>query len=399
MARSAAGQLTIVDISDGIDPIVAFATNENHTFSASEDGSVTTATRTGFSSGIRVFVGQDAADFIPSGTLTAGIENTPQYRITSIGYVNADGTTQTGTGFGTPSVADTDNNAVITIPSITTSANPTVTLRVRMQVRNNRGVLVDNIDTIITLTIVRNGAGGQIVELVTTGQSFRADSSGTTINNATTNPDIIISIQTQGTTGNISIATSQNGEAFVNRSSTNAGVGQIAGYDTDGSGAFLTGNFPTAQNGVARLQITRANFGNNRAMAIRVSGASGGQDTITLFRVDQGNNGNDAIIVNVVSSNGNIFRNGAGAAKTLTAMVYDAGTGSQLTSGVSYTWTRSGSGSVSAGAVRVTSSTNRTVVATGGVEASGTEYQTIIVGEEDVDTEEVFTCTVDTNEI
>ena len=134
-------------------------------------------------------------------------------------------------------------------------------------------------------------------------------------------------------------------------------------------------------------------------MAIRVSGASGGQDTITLFRVDQGNNGNDAIIVNVVSSNGNIFRNGAGAAKTLTAMVYDAGTGSQLTSGVSYTWTRSGSGSVSAGAVRVTSSTNRTVVATGGVEASGTEYQTIIVGEEDVDTEEVFTCTVDTNEI
>ena len=160
MARSAAGQLTIVDISDGIDPIVAFATNENHTFSASEDGSVTTATRTGFSSGIRVFVGQDAADFIPSGTLTAGIENTPQYRITSIGYVNADGTTQTGTGFGTPSVADTDNNAVITIPSITTSANPTVTLRVRMQVRNNRGVLVDNIDTIITRTIVRNGAGG-----------------------------------------------------------------------------------------------------------------------------------------------------------------------------------------------------------------------------------------------
>ena len=133
-------------------------------------------------------------------------------------------------------------------------------------------------------------------------------------------------------------------------------------------------------------------------MAIRLQGAAGGQDTITLFRVDQGNDGNDAVIVSIVSSNGNIFRNGAGAAKTLTALVYDAGSGSQLTSGVSYTWTRSGSGSVSAGTVRVTSSTNRTVVASGGVEANGTLFPTIVVGEEDVDTSEVFTCTIDTNE-
>ena len=46
----------------------------------------------------------------------------------------------------------------------------------------------------------------------------------------------------------------------------------------------------------------------------------------------------------------------------------------------------------------MTSSTDRTVVASGGVEASGTAFSTIIVGEEDVDTSEVFTCTVDTND-
>ena len=398
MARTAAGQLTVVDISDGIDPIVAFATNENHTFSANEAGTITQATREGFVSGVRVFVGQSTAAFTTAASLTANVEDTPQYRVASVSYINASGTVVTPTGWGTLNVGTVDGNASITVGSIGTTAEPNVTVRVRLQVRNNRGTVISNVDTIITLSIVRNGAGGQIVELITTGQSFRADAGGTTINDGTINPDVIISIETQGSTGNITIATSTNGGAFTTRASTNAGVGQIAGYDTDGSGAFTTGTFPTAQNGVQRLQITRANFGNNRAMAIRVSGASGGQDTITLFRVDQGTAGNDAIVVNVVSSNGNIFRNGAGAAKTLTAMVFDAGTGSQLTSGVEYTWTRSGSGSVSAGTVRVTSSTDRTVVASGGVEASGTAFSTIIVGEEDVDTSEVFTCTVDTND-
>lgn len=392
MARTATGQLTVVDITDGVDPIVAFATNENHTFSANEAGTITTATRQGFVSGVRVFVGQSSAAYTTAASLTANVENTPQYRVASAAYVG------TATDWGTINVGTVDSNASITIGSIGTNATPTVTIRVRLDVRNNRGVVINNVDTIITLGIVRNGAGGQIVELTTTGQAFRADEGGNVIDNATTNPDVIISIETQGTTGNISIATSQNGGAFVSQTSTGSGAGQIAGYDDDGTGAFQTGNFPTAQNGIQRLNITRSNFSNNRAMAVRVSGASGGQDTITLFRVDQGTTGNDAIILNIVSSNGNVFRNGAGAAKTLTAMVFDAGDGSQITSGVSYTWTRSGSGSVSAGTVRVTSASNRTVVATGGVEASGTGFPTIIVGEEDVDTEEAFTCSVDTNE-
>ena len=205
MARQAAGQLTIVDISDGIDPIVAFATNENHTFSASEDGTVTQATREGFASGIRVFVGQTAAEYTTAASLTQGVENMPQYRIISTQYVDGSGTQVVPTGWGTISAGTVSNNASITVNSIGTTATPNVTIRVRLQVRNNRGVVISNIDTLITLSIVRNGAGGQIIEITTTGQAFRADSGGTVIDDSTTNPDVILNIETQGTTGNLSL--------------------------------------------------------------------------------------------------------------------------------------------------------------------------------------------------
>ena len=184
MARTAAGQLTVVDISDGIDPIVAFTTNENHTFSAAEDGTVTSATRTGFTSGVRVFVGQDTASYTTAGSLVSGTESSPQYRVASASYIDGTGTVITPTGWGTPSISTVDNNAAISIPSIGTNAMPNVTIRVRLQVRNNRGVIISNVDTVITLSVVRNGAGGQIIELTTTGQSFRANESGTVIDNA-----------------------------------------------------------------------------------------------------------------------------------------------------------------------------------------------------------------------
>ena len=130
-------------------------------------------------------------------------------------------------------------------------------------------------------------------------------------------------------------------------------------------------------------------------MALRISGASGGQDTVTVFRVDQGDDGEDSIIVAVTSNNGNIFRNAAGTAKTLTATVTDAGTGTTPTGTITYTWERSGSGAVSAGTVQVTSQSDRTVVASGGVTAENGDFPSIIVGAEDVDTEEAFTCIVD----
>ena len=379
MARQARSQLSIVDINDGTNPIVAFATNENHTFSASELGVVTNVA--GFSSEIRVFVGQNTTTY--AGTMNSDFTGNNQFIITALAY------TGTSTGWATP----TNTNGTITVGSISNTAVANVVLRATITVRNDRGVITAGINVDITLGVVRNGAGGQIIELASTGQAFRANAGGTVIDNATTNPDVEITIDTQGSIGNVTYAISQNGGAFATRTATGAGQGQIGGYDADSTDPFLTGTIPAT--GVTRLNITRANFGNNRTMALRLTGSNGGQDTITFFRVDQGETGEDAIIVAITSNEGTIFRNAAGTAKTLTATVIDAGTGAAPTTTVTYTWNRTGSGSVAAGVVRVTSQTNRTVVSSGGVLAQDGNFPSIIVGPEDVDTQEAFTCIVD----
>ena len=385
MARQARAQQTIVDINDGVNPVVAFATNENHTFSASETGVVSSVS--GFSSEIMVFVGQTAATY--EGTETSDFDGNNQFIITDISY------TGTSTGWATP----TNTNGTITIGSISQTAVDSVVLRVLVSVRNDRGTIVADVPVDITLSVTRNGAGGTIIELTSNGQAFRADAGGTTVDSDTTNPDIVFNIETQGTTGAISYNISQNGGAFSAVTATSTGVGGIAAYDTDTSGDVdTTGTLPTGQNAVSRLRITRANFGNNRTMALRISGDSGGQDTITVFRVDQGDDGEDSIIIAVTSNNGNIFRNAAGTAKTLTATVTDSGTGTTPTGTITYTWERSGSGSVSEGTVRVTSQSDRTVIASGGVLAENGDFPSIIVGAEDVDTEEAFTCIVDVAE-
>ena len=205
--------------------------------------------------------------------------------------------------------------------------------------------------------------------------------------------DITVSIQAQGATGDRTYFISQNGGAFNQVTMASDSAGGIAGYDamTSDTGATGTGTIPGT---AARLRISRANFGGNRTMTLRVDGATAGRDAITFFRVDQGADGQDAIIVVVTASNGFVYRNAGGTDKTLTCTVYDAGTGNEITTNLSYAWSRSGSGSVSAGAVRVTSATDRSVIDSGGVEASGSDFQTISVGSEDVTAEEAFTCTV-----
>lgn len=377
MARSAQGQITYIDVSDGVSPISAFMTNENHSFTATEAGVVDD--RAGFSSELIVFVGED------SSTYTDPITANNQHRITSVAYVG------TSTGWGTP----TNTSGVVRVPSITTSAVPNVVIRVTFDVRNNIGVTVTGVTLDITLGIVRQGAGGQAISLEATHQAFFADETGAVIDNATTNPDIEINILSAGQTGNWTFAVSQNGGDFNARTQTGTGAGQIAAYDMDGTGNIeTTGNFPTAQGGVMRLRVTRANFGTNRTMAIRVQGASGGVDVITLFRVQQGNTGNAAILVDVTttSPNGTVFRNALGDPKVTIANVIDSGTGMAPTTTITYDW-QFADGTP----VRVTSSSNFNVLTDGsGVLADGNVVNTdrIIVGNEDVTGTASFICMV-----
>ena len=376
MARTARGQITFIDVTDGVSPITAYMSNENHTFTATEAGVVNN--RAGFTSTLNVFIGQNQS------TYTDPITGNNQHRITSVAYVG------TSTGWGTP----VNTSGVITIPSITTSATPNVVVRVTFEVRNNTGTITSGLTLDITLSVVRQGAGGQSIALDATRQAFFADADGSVIDDDTTNPDIIMRLVTGGTTGPISYEVSQNGGAFVARTSTGTGQGQIGFYDTDNTGDVdQTGTLPTAQNGVARIRITRANFGTNRTMAIRVAGMDGGLDVITLFRVRQGDAGRAAILVDITTNSpqGTVFRNAAGTAKTTIASVIDSATGAAPTTAITYNWMYA-----NGDPVRVVSASDFNVVLSGGVLADGSGANTdrIIVGAEDVTGSASFICMV-----
>lgn len=379
MARVAAGGITLIDVTDGTNPIAVGLTNENHSFVATEAGVV--QNRTGFSTELRVFVGGTAATYNVAGTTTA---NT--FRITGVAYQG------TSTGWTAPAFS---SSGVVTIPGISNTATPSVIVRITYRVTNENGIQLaaETIDA--SLNVVRQGAGGLIIALAATDQFFFSDNAGSL---DTGQDDIILSISSQGSVGNYQFAISQNGGAFVTRTATGTGVGQISAYDADTTGDVeTTGNFP---NQPARIAISSANLGTNDTMAIRVTGANGGTDTVTIGKVRRGATGAAAIIVDVNSNNDDVFRVGStNAAKTLSVTVYDAADGSVIDASniTNYRWTRSGSGSVSAGNVRVTSSTNRAVVASGGVEANGSSFTTIIVGDEDVSDRETFNCIVTTS--
>ena len=368
MARVASNEITITDISDGTNPITAFTTNANHTFAAAANGTVSNVA--GFTSTLIVFVGQTQASYV------ATIGSTPEtFSITNIAYVGS------STGWGTPSNA----SGTITIPSVSATAAISVTLRLTFSVvPTSTTTPVTGLTQDITLSIVKEGAGGQVIEIVPSSQTFFANSAGTL--NAS-QPNIILGIESQGTTGNITLATSINGAAFTTQTTTSTAQGGISFYDADTSGTVeTTGTFPVTQNGIARLAIAQTNLGNTgNTLTVKVTGATGGSDALTVFKVQEGAAGTGAIIVSVTSSDGTVFKNSAGTAKTLTANVTDVDTGVAPSTSITYTWTRA-----NGAAVRVTSISDRTVISTGGVLASGTGFPNIIVGPEDVTTQERF---------
>ena len=377
MARTARGAATLIDVQDGTNPITAFLTNENHTFAAESTGTISADSISGFSSQIVAFVGDTQA------TYSASTATPNTFRITGIAYSG------TSTGWGTPTFT---SGGVISIPSISTTAVSTASAVVTFSVTNSLGNPVPGLTQTISLSIVKEGTGGAIIEMTATRQNFLADNSGTL--NAGQD-DIILGVETQGLVGNLVVSTSVDGAAFATQSATGNGVGGVSAFDVDSSGSVeTTGSLP---NTFERLAISQTNLGSADTLTVRVAGAgAGGTDSISIFKVRDGAEGASAIIVSVDSNNGLIFRNSAGADKVLTATVFDADDGTQISAGNVYTWTRSGSGSVSASIVRVTSSTDRTVVAQGGVEASGTAFPDIIIGSADVDANEQFTCEVTT---
>lgn len=75
-----------------------------------------------------------------------------------------------------------------------------------------------------------------------------------------------------------------------------------------------------------------------------MSGSTGGSDITSLIKIQDGDTGAASVSVVITSNTGGmVFKNNAGATKTLTASVYDMADGSKLTSGVTYQWMKNGS--------------------------------------------------------
>ena len=394
MARQASGAITLVDVTDGTNPVSAFLTNENHTFSASAGGNVATAERTGFTSDVNVFLGSTQLTPIANNTTPT----TGRFRVLAVGTNVNNNSVATGTGW--TFAVDTDATPTIRLSAISDTSADTASLSVRVQYHDGNDAN-NFLNLTLTVSKVRQGAGGVVVTLAPTKQTFFSNNAGTLDTGAPNSTDVQINVNTVGTTGTLTIQTSQNGGAFTNQSATSNAAGGIAGYNLDQSSTQLTGNFPGGiTNGTDSsfsLFIDANNLGNaNNTLAVRVTAGNGGGDTVTIVKVREGAAGADAIIVVVESSNDTVFRTGeSNPAKTLTCRVYDASTGGELTDGnIIYTWSRSGSGSIAAGAVRIGAG-NRNVQDSGGRVANQNRTNggaTIVVGDEDVANREQFTC-------
>ena len=401
MPRTARGAVTLFDVTDGTNPITAFLTNQNHTFAAMQTGLVSAETRRMFSSMLNVFVGGTQASYdsgLATGDGTTG-QTANRFRIASVTSSNSDFTV----GFN-------DTNSAVTVDTVSRApgeiyvsvvpeeAAATSTLTVTFAVSNELGTVTGGLVAEITISIVAQGAGGVVINMDPTSQYFFADSDGNIVDMPAQSA-VVVDLSVTGTTGNMTVATSQNGAGFIDQTMTGTGAGSISGWDDDDAGNFQTGPIGTT---IRRLQISPDNLGDtNNTLSIRVRGASGGQDVITIAKVRVGAAGAAAIIVSVESStNGNVFRTSTGSTpsdKTLSVTVFDAATGNQIqATGIStYAWFR-GDGST---AVLVDDITNRNVVpagTAGGVTASGSDFSTIVVGSSDVDMEEAFYCEVTT---
>lgn len=370
MARVASSELTLIDVTDGTNPIIAFLTNENHSFSQQEGGTVDNVA--GFSTQLIAFEGQTQMAYDTDNVLTNS-----EYRITAAAY------TTTATNWGTPSVNHT--TGTITIPSIGAITEKQVTLRITFSVKNSLGNTTTGLTKDCTLTVLQQGAGGLVIDLTAANQVFLAGETGV-LNSGQS--DIIINVSTQGSVGSYSYYTSLNGAAWVQKTATATTAGGISGYDNDDTGSKLTGTLPTSN--LARLFISPSNLGDaNNTLTVKVQGATGGVDFVTIYKSRQGITGAAALIVVVESSDGTVFKNNAGTAKVLTCKVYDAETGAQITSGVTYTWSRSSSATL-----YVNNTTSRSVTPTAGVVLGAGNYPTITVGPEDVSISERFSCSV-----
>lgn len=314
--RKAVGAVTLVDIKDGIHPIAAVLSNQSHIFAANQEGVVATAEKDEFLCDVMIYVGDTRAEYDNAGS-PANI--TYKHTGTAIGA---------GWVLGTEVISvdgkDQLRFDVTTIPTGTTPGNVTTTADLTFDVTNSVGNVTQ---VVLTLSLAKaiEGVAGQIVNLSPSKHAFKFDELGNT-----SDGDIVIDVTTEGNVGVLSAQYAVNGGSWSTLTG-GSGANQAKSLDIDGTGDN------------DHITISTTNFDGADVFSIRVSGAAGGRDTVSIVRAQKGDTGQASLFVAISSSTGGFsFKNNSGANKTLTAKVYDMQDGSEITSGVNYQWYNDG---------------------------------------------------------
>jgi predicted secreted protein len=309
MARTSVGAITISDINDGFNPISVVLGNQSHSFAASSTGAVSDTEKNRFKCELFVYLGASRIPYSASAaTSTYDVALTPS-------------------GSWTVTSDTTTGQSVIEVASCPTgldSADKTGLIEVAITVTNGAGNATV-VTAIISLSKAVIGAGGAIISLVPSRQSFKFDEAGNT-----SGSDIQIPVVIQGTLNDMSAFISTNGGAFSSLS-VGPNANQAKSVEIDGA------------NGNDLIVISADNFGSAETMAIKVEGGGDAVDVISIVRIQDGNTGAASLLVIITSNvNGFEFRNNTGPAKTLTAKVYDNKDGSLISSGITYAWAKNG---------------------------------------------------------
>jgi len=360
MGRTATGAITLTDVADGGSPISAVMSNENHSFAAAAStGEVSTAEKSAFSSLPQVFIGTTTGTYKNSTVTTASAD----INKFSIGTIDS-----SSTGW---SLTKNNSTGALTMNALPTgTSNKSTTMTVPITVNDGSSNL-KAVTLKITLNKAIEGIGGAIIILTANKQYFQYDAD-TNLAPAVQS-DIIIDVETQGIVGALTSSISVDGGSW--------------GTLSQGTGADQA---KTIATGTTSITISSDNFDDSNTISVKVAGATGGSDSLSIVRVRDGIQGNSALVVTLVSNDGNVFKNNAGADKTITAKVLDMRTGGYLThvgtgSGqlqVNYNWQRADAGGTATD-VQVSSGT-RDVVSSGGVSADGDGNATIVVGPVDI---------------
>lgn len=317
MARTGVGAITITDIQDGIHPISMVLSNQSHTFAADYLGTIDAIEKDKFECEVFVYIGDTRA--------TYDTASDPAFSTYNVDIDATDPDTGLPSGWS-PNKTYRNGQLVIKLTSVPTGVtNKSGLLRLSIKVRNYLGYFT-TIDAVISLAKLIEGADGSAVNLTPSRQTFQFDTDG-----VTTDGDIEIPVLTSGNVGSLAAFYALNGSTAWSPLVQGTGANRAKFIDIDG------------KNDNDKITVSRDNFGSADVFTIKVTG-SGSADVTSLIRIQDGATGAAAVSVVIQSNTGGmVFKNNAGATKTLTASVYDMADGSKLTTGVTYQWYKNGS--------------------------------------------------------